>query len=155
MWIFQAHRPLTAAETALANESLRQFTDAWTVHGSPLNTSYEIRFNQFIILGADESNMPASGCSIDSSVRALKEIGQALNVDLFDRDQVAFNLKGQVRMIPVGKLKEKFSDGTLNADSLTFNNLITNKSELDERWLAAASDTWLKRYLAAGFVKVK
>lgn len=153
VWVFQANRPLTATEIALAEAGLRQFTEAWTVHGSPLNTSFDIRFGQFIILAADESDMSASGCSIDSSVRALKEIGEALKVDFFDRNQVAFNLGGEVRMIPVGKLKEKFSDGTLNGDTLAFNNLVNNISEFNARWLTPACNTWLKRYLSTAVIK--
>lgn len=155
VWIFQSNRRLAPGEIALVEARLRQFTDSWTVHGSTLNTSFVIEFGQFIILAADETDTAASGCSIDSSVRALKEIERTLDIDLFDRNQVAFKIEDNVQLIPVGKLKEKFSDGTLNGDSLTFNNLLNTKSALSEGWLAPASRTWLKRYLPGAFVKVK
>ena len=51
IWIFQANRPLSSEEMALAEASLRDFTEEWNVHGHPLNTSFTIEFGQFIILG--------------------------------------------------------------------------------------------------------
>jgi hypothetical protein len=155
IWIFQANRPFTTEERQLAEARLRQFTEDWAVHGSPLDTSFDIRYDQFIILAADESQMSASGCSIDSSVRVMKEIAEQLQIDLFDRTQVAFLIAGRVQLMPVGNLKEKFSDGTLNRDTLAFNNLISSKATFEESWLSPAANTWLSRYLPREFEKVK
>lgn len=155
VWIFQSNRPFGPDEMAFAEGNLRQFTDGWTVHGAPLNASFTIEHHQFIVLAADESHASASGCSIDSSVRALKEIEQSVGIDLFDRSHAAFMIGNKVQLIPVSKLKEKFGDGTLNSDSLTFNNLVNTKSALSESWLAPAASTWLKRYLPAELLKVK
>jgi hypothetical protein len=147
VWIFQANRPMTADELEVAKERLRQFTEGWAVHGVPMDTSFEIRHNQFIILAADESKASASGCSIDGSVRELKEIQHLLAIDLFERNKLAFVVGGQIRLIPVAELKEKFKDGTLNGDTLTLNNLVTSKGALDDSWITPVTNTWLKRYL--------
>ncbi|HEX8038157.1 MAG TPA: hypothetical protein VF490_03360 [Chryseosolibacter sp.] len=147
VWVFQASRPMAAKELEIAEHRLAVFTGEWAVHGTPLKTSFVIRYDQFIVLAADESDGTASGCSIDSSVRVLKEIGQSIGIDFFGRDQVAFKIGNKVQLIPLSQLKEKFSDGTLNGDSLTFNNLVDTKSAFDAHWLAPAADTWLKRYL--------
>ena len=155
IWIFQANRPLTAEERKFAEAGLRQFTEGWTVHGAPLDASFDIRYDQFIILAADESRMSASGCSIDSSVRVLKEIEGKLGIDLFDRNQVAFLIAGRVQLISLTNLKEKFRDGTLNQETLTFNNLTSSKVTFEESWLGPASNTWLRRYLGHELAKVK
>lgn len=155
VWIFQANRALTNNEVQIANERLRAFTDEWQVHGAPLDSSYSVRHNQFIVLAADESQQSASGCSIDSSVRVLKELQDILGVELFDRNQVAFLLNGSVTLIDRKDLKEKFSDGILNEETLTFNNLAGTKKELETSWLIAARDTWLRRYIPNALSKVK
>ncbi len=154
VWVFQASRPLTAPEMEAADAALRAFTDEWAVHGTPMETSYNIRHNRFIVLAADESRQAASGCSIDSSVRVLKEIEIRLDITLLDRNQVAFLRDDNVEAWPLNVLKEKFTGGILNEHTLTFNNLISTKAELEDRWLLPVSETWVKRYLPNALANV-
>jgi hypothetical protein len=155
IWIFQADRPFAASEMKVVEDSLRQFTAEWAAHGSPLKTSFTVKFNQFIILAADESHQSPSGCSIDSSVRVLKETEQRFDIQLFDRNQVAFKLGDRITLIPLRELKQKFKDGILNDRTLTFNNLVASKSELERAWLVPAGQTWLKRYMPNELENVK
>jgi hypothetical protein len=109
-----------------------------------METSFDIRYNHFIILAANDQ---ASGCSIDSSVRAIKEIGSAIGVDLFDRTQVAFKEKEEIVLLKLAELKQKFESGLWNEQTSTFNNLVDTKAALADNWVVAAGTTWLKRYL--------
>lgn len=154
IWIYQSNRPFSVGERRIVEDQLHQFSSEWSVHGMPLNTSYKVEYNQFIILGADEEHQNASGCSIDSSVRALKAIEEAVGVQLFDRNMVAFKRGEEVMTIPLKELKQKFTDGTLNEDSLTFNNLVSTRSAFDAQWLLPANQTWLKRYMPNPLAKV-
>jgi hypothetical protein len=155
IWIFQSNRPFTDKEIELLNSRLHSFTEQWNVHGMPLNTSYRIAYNQFIVLAADESEQTASGCSIDSSVRALKAVEQALGLSLFDRTRVVFkNAEGCVTL-PLSDVKENFLNGILKENTLTFNNLVKTKGELETEWLVPARDTWVRRYIPNPLVKVK
>lgn len=155
VWVFQSNRPFTSEELGMAEAKLHEFTQSWAVHGAPFNTSYRIAYNQFIILGADETQQNASGCSIDSSVRVLKELEQVFSLELFDRSRAAFWVNEAVMLVPLQDLKQKFQDGTLNHETLAFNNLVQTKKDLDESWLAPAGQTWLKRYISNPLAKVK
>jgi hypothetical protein len=112
-----------------------------------MRASFDLRFEQFIILAADEQANAASGCSIDDSVRTLKKLGAELNIDFFDRTQVAFKNNEEVITIPVASLKKKLEEKVWDSNSLMFNNLVDTKQELSENWLLPASSTWLRRYL--------
>src|SRR5918992_1402536 len=87
IWIFQANRRIARGELEVVKSNLREFTEEWAAHGSPLKTSFTIKFDQFIILAADETHESPSGCSIDGSVRVLKKLEQSLGIQLFDRNQ--------------------------------------------------------------------
>lgn len=152
-WIYQANRQLTDSEVIRASEQLHSMCNSWMVHGQPLKTSFEIRYHRFIILFADESESSTSGCSIDSSVRAVKSIGEMLGIDFFNRNLVAFLHTENVVIFELSALKENFRSGILHGDSLTFNNLVSSKSELDSSWIVPARDTYMKRYLPADAVK--
>ncbi len=147
IWIYQANKKLDSKSVAILSETLKTFTENWMVHGQPMHASFDIRFYRFVILAANEGINAASGCSIDSSVRTLKEVGHALQVDFFDRSEVAFKNVDDVLTLNISTLKNSLSNGDWNADTLMFQNLIAEKSQLDTAWLIPAKASWLKRYL--------
>lgn len=127
LWIYQAERELTVNEVTQAETYLHRFAEEWVAHALPLKTSFKILYNRFIILAADESFNDVSGCSIDSAVRAIKDLGSKLKVDFMGRDQVFFEKGDRIIGISVKELKEKYQAGVWNANSVTFNTLAAIK----------------------------
>lgn len=146
IWIYQSGRPFTPTEKAETTEILMSFAGEWVAHGQPLRASFRILYDRFIVLSVDEAFHAPSGCSIDDSVHAIKEIGAKTGIDFFDRSMVLFLSDNRVTEIPVKELKEKYAQGIWSAESLTFNTLAGTKKEL-AKWLVEARNTWLKRYI--------
>ena len=90
VWVYQSNRLLTADEQIQMKEELDAFVAQWAAHGTSLKASAEILYDSLIVLAVDESQEPASGCSIDSSVRFIKGLGQKYNFDAFDRNAIAY-----------------------------------------------------------------
>lgn len=149
IWVYQSSRKFTPEESEMIAAHLDSFTRGWAAHGQGLKTSFLIPYDHFIILAADESHYGASGCSIDSSVRAIKEIEQQLGLDLFDRNLVAFKDADAIRLVRLQDLKQKYMEGIWSEASLTFNNLVSEKGQLETSWVVPAGNTWLKRYVPA------
>lgn len=143
LWIYQSDRRLTAADQEVLRAGLQAFTAQWAVHGTQMETSFDIRHDRFVLLAANDQ---ASGCSIDSSVRTVKTLGDQLGIDFFNRTQTAFLVQGDVVLIGLAQLKDSHARGQWNADTLMFNNLIDTHGAL-RQWLVPAGNTWLKRYL--------
>lgn len=152
LWIYQANRDFNSDELKIISEAVRSFTDRWLVHGQPMHASFDVRWNRFIIIAADEEANAASGCSIDDSVRTLKSLAANLNVDFFDRTQVAFHDGDKVFTIPSAELKSAAKAGSWDANTPMFNNLVATKKELEQQWIVPAGNTWLKRYLTQASV---
>jgi len=146
IWIYQANKPLTPQEQAAIESKARDFVEQWTAHGKGLQGSATILHNQFLILGVDESGQHATGCSIDSSVHFVQALGQQLEVDFFDRAQIAFLINEQVQTFAMQSLKEAAAQEKITESTLVFNNVITQKSALNSQWLQPAGNTWVKRY---------
>lgn len=149
IWVYQSNRKFTEQEKAIITARLQLFTEKWAAHGHPLRSSYSVRYNQFVLLAADESHTGASGCSIDDAVRTIQEIGNQIGVDFFNRNLVAFKKNEEVQLIPLQELKQKYGEGVWNDTTLTFNNLIQTKHELESKWIILSANTWLRRYVPA------
>lgn len=154
LWIYQAERSFTDSEEKVISDLLKEFCSQWSAHGNPLETSFLVKYNQFIILSVNENTAGASGCSIDGSVRVLKELSQRLNNDLFNRTRVAFLNEGKVKLYPIKDLSALFELGNLTATSITFNNLVPDKATFDTKWETAVENTWLVKYLPKGTLSV-
>ncbi|MFD2200522.1 hypothetical protein [Shivajiella indica] len=147
IWIYQADRKFTTQELDWITERLKTFCNQWNTHGTLMPTSFTIKFGQVIILAVDESQLGASGCSIDSSVRTLREIEQQLGVNLLDQGKVGY-LKSDdlLEVSPFLGIKSKVTEGTLRAETIVLNPVINKKSELDNNWLIHAKESWLNKY---------
>lgn len=147
VWLYQSDRDLTAEEQNYILEQTEKFLNTWVAHGTNLNSSVKIFYKRFLVILVDEKFASVSGCSIDSSVRFVKALETELNVNFFDRTKVAFLDDGNVFLESLNKIKNRISEGIISGDTLTFNNLIKNKAELEESWMVPASETWLSKYL--------
>jgi hypothetical protein len=149
IWIYQSDRKFTREEKTIINSQLQLFTEGWAAHGNPLKTSFDIRYDQFVMLAADESYAGASGCSIDDSVRTVQAIAKQIGVDLFNRNLVAFMPEKDVKMVPLTALKQAYLQGLWNESTPVFNNVIQTRKEVEQNWLVPAGTTWVKRYMSS------
>lgn len=88
VWLYLANRPMDDTELNFANEKLELFLSSWAAHSKKLHCNGTILFGQYLILSVNEDLENASGCSIDSSVRFVKALGQELDIDFFNRMNV-------------------------------------------------------------------
>lgn len=148
VWIYQSSRPFSDKENTEINEQLYQFYVQWQVHGAPLKGWAQLIFNRFVVFIADETNVPISGCSIDSSVRIVKSIERQYDVKLFDRMSITFLVKNKPEVLPLNQVQYALDKGYINENTLLFNNLVATKKEMLENWLQPLNKSWLAQQLA-------
>ena len=152
VWIYQASRLFAMSEALEIEDLLKEFTNQWQSHGTPVKGAGYLFFGQFIILMADERATGVSGCSTDSSVRLIKDIEQRFAVNMFERTTLAFAIKDKsdnyrIQLLPLTQLQYAVDNGFINGDTLYFNNLVQTKEELEKEWIVPAKDSWLgKRF---------
>ena len=84
-----------------------------------------------------------SGCSTDSSIRVMKGIENRFNVQLFDRQLLAFFIKEKVQLLPLSQLAFAVSNGFIQPETMYFNNTVQTKTELENNWIIPVKDSWL------------
>ena len=106
LWVYQSDRSFTEAESKSISQKLEAFVFGWNAHGASLKADFMLVNNQFIVLGVDEKMASASGCSIDSSVKIIKEIGKEFSIDFFNRLKLVVEKDSEMKMIAFSDLGE-------------------------------------------------
>jgi hypothetical protein len=143
VWIYQSNRMFSLSEALEIEEQLTKFCEGWNSHGAPVKGYGNLFFGQFLVLVADETVTGVSGCSTDSSVRFVKEIGEQFGVDFFNRTHLAFQVKDKIEVIPMAQLNYAAEHGFIDADTIYFNNTVGTLSQLENNWLVPVKDSWL------------
>ena len=146
VWIYQADQRLSEKDIEFILAKATIFCDQWAAHNVPLKSSFNILHNKFLILAVDEGQNAASGCSIDSSVHFVQTVEKQLNLNFFDRTQVAFLIDDNVYTTDLQSIKDDIESGTIAADTMTFNMQAENVAEFQENWLVPAGESWMKKY---------
>ncbi len=106
VWVYQSNRIFTETEQEIINVKLADFVKGWNNHGTNLTASAFVVEPSFVVLAVNEADINASGCSIDSSVRFIKQIGQELKIDFFNRLKVLIEKEGEYKYIMLHDLAE-------------------------------------------------
>lgn len=146
IWVYQSDRPFSVSENDWIQSLLTSFCEGWNTHGQGMPTSFDILYDQFIILAVNQNDLGASGCSIDSSVRIIRTIEQKIGVNLLDSGKISFLSKEKVAVNNITQVRESISKGVLHPDTAIFNPVINTKSDLAEKWIIPAKESWLKRF---------
>jgi hypothetical protein len=145
VWIYQGSRLFVNGEVQQVTGLLQHFSNNWQSHGTPVKGFGGLLFNQFIVLMADETATGVSGCSTDSSVRLMKELEQRFNVQLFDRQALAFLINDAIQLVPLSQVQSALDTGLISAHTIYFNNLVQTKEELMNQWMIPLKESWLSK----------
>ena len=142
VWVYQSDKILNDADVIQLQATLDNFTIGWTAHNNQLKAKAEIRYNRFIILVVDESQAGATGCSIDKSVRFMKDIEQHFGINLFDRFNLAYRSGEEILSVPRHTFEELIGNKNIDKNTIVFNNMVQNLSELETKWEVPFKDSW-------------
>ena len=149
VWVYQANRQLTADEASAIDIKANAFVQSWSSHSRKVDSFVTILYNRFIIIAANQEQFQVSGCGIDSSVKLIKEIGAAYNIDFFDRFNIAYKEGDMVVSASNRTAFEKLiAEGNVNDNTIVFNNLVTTLAELNDNWEIPMKNSWHAKVFA-------
>lgn len=147
IWIYQANREFTENEIQEVSKKAEDFIETWKRHGEDLKASYEIKYQQFLVLGVDESFNDVSGCSIDSSVRFIKTTEQSFGIDLMNKLNIAFKIGENINTVSLSAFQQFVKEDRIDGDTIVFNNMVQSKADYDTKWEVPASQSWHQRFI--------
>ena len=142
VWVYQSNRSLEENEEKVLSQVMTSFVSQWKAHGTDLAAGFEIRDHRWLILAVDESQQNATGCSIDSSVHLIKEAGEKLGVDFFDRQLIIYEQEGRRKEDRMHDFWAKRKAGVVNDETVVFNTLAKDLGELRSKWETSFAGSW-------------
>lgn len=142
VWVYQSNRSLEENEEKVLSQVMTSFVSQWKAHGTDLAAGFEIRDHRWLILAVDESQQNATGCSIDSSVHLIKEAGEKLGVDFFDRQLIIYEQEGRRKEDRMHDFWAKRKAGVVNDETVVFNTLAKDLGELRSKWATSFAESW-------------
>ena len=147
IWIYQSNRSFTQDELDELKVRLADFLEEWTAHGTSLKASFQLPYGRFLVIGLDQSQAEASGCSIDASVHFIQELQKRYDVDLLDRMNVTFKQGKHLAYKDLKEFKKLVKNKGVSRNTIVFNNLVNTKSEYEDHWEVPLEDSWHARFL--------
>lgn len=147
VWVYLSNRMFTEDELVEMDILLKNFIEQWTAHKQELKASFTVYGNCAVILSVDQSLNDASGCSIDSSVREIRDLESKFNVELFNRNLVAFNKQGKFEIVEMEKFRELLSQNTIDENTIVLNTLIETKGDVELDFAIPLHSSWHKQLI--------
>lgn len=149
LWVFQSDKIISPSNQKILINEISPFLTDWSSHGAEIKSSFEIRYDLFLIISVDEEINSASGCSIDKLTNFIIRISNEIGVDFFNRLNVAYKSDFEkINLTSLSDFKTLISEGKINEESIVFNNLIKTKKDYIEQWEVQLKNSWHKTLLA-------
>jgi len=143
VWFFGANRILTPTEIDSLKADLTHFVAEWKAHGAPISAGFEILHESIVIIAADETQAPPSGCSIDKAFGLLKDSG----IDFFQRQLVWRAFCNTSEIYTINQIKEAIESGEFNSEMLVVDSMVSNLDQVRNAFYIPLSSSWVGKKL--------
>ena len=147
LWVFPSSRKFYPQEIAEITEQLEEFLTNWSQNGQSFNCSYQLKYDRFIIITVDDSNLNLSLEAHDSLVTFILGLETKLDVILLDKINVCYKQGEFVQYKDLKEFKQLIKNKGVSEKTIVFDNMITTKEELENNWEISITDSWLGRLL--------
>ena len=147
VWIYQSDREFLESEVVKISDKVEEFIEDWLGHGDQIKASFLIKYNQFIIIAADQHYNDVSGCSIDSSVKFIKDLENEFQLDLTNKLNISFKHRDSINIVSMADFQKYAQEQKITSNTVVFNNMVTTKEDLIMNWEVTAENSWHKRFL--------
>ena len=140
VWVYYSARSFAQNQEAIL-EQINQYTQNWSSHGSKVPAAGFLLNHNIILLIADTSLCEVSGCSTDSSVRFITQLGKQYQLDFFDRTLVLLLIHNEIVVTNIQSLKN------YPTDTLVFNPFFANLQEWRRQFTQSLKESKFERLL--------
>ena len=135
VWIFQSETEINKNLEDLIKKELTEFLEKWVSHGIDIISSFEIKYETFIVIAVSDS-INISGC-----------LENKYNLSLMNKNVIKFKNGSTISSMNISDFKSKCEKINNNEELIVFNNLVNSIADYRNKWEIDIRLSWHKRYL--------
>jgi hypothetical protein len=143
VWVFQSAKHLNEEQAGQLDQILTSFCEAWQSHGKSLVAGFKLVHKTVLVVGVNEDNKEASGCSIDKLFQLLQQWQSGQGLDFFDRKMVAVVEGETIAIVESKELKRQLKEEKISGKELIINTLVKTKEQFDQSFIQPLAASWL------------
>lgn len=144
VWCFGASDTLPDDTIDELRSSMSGFIERWTAHRAALRAGCDWLHDRFLIVAVDESQVGASGCSIDALTSEIRRLEGMAGVSLLDAAPVWYRGdEGEIRCVSRSEFRRLAGEGRVGPDTVVF-DLTTDRLDAVRTgaWEVEAGRSW-------------
>lgn len=144
VWCFGASSRPSDEAVALLRESMAAFLSEWTAHRARLHAAFEWLHDRFLVVAVDETNVGASGCSIDALTGQIRRLEELTGVTLLDSAPVWYrDADGEIRQVGRADFREMADRGAIGPETPVFDLTVETLEDVRAgAWEVEAGRSW-------------
>jgi len=146
LWVFPSSRKFYPQEIADLKESLENFLVDWGKSQEILKTSYDLRYNRFILIVVDPVESSLSLATHDALISFIQQLESTYDVILLDKINVCYKQGEFVQYKDLVAFKKLIKSRAVSSKTIVFDNMIQIKKDLENDWKINIIDSWLGRF---------
>lgn len=143
IWFFTASRFLLDQEEQKALQQINEFLQGWKSHGASMQAIAGVSSRRILWVALDEEISKASGCGIDGLTRQVRQIGESLELDFFDRQAVIFQRRGSdPESLRLHEFWAHCKAGNMEEEVVVADTTLKTLGEFDSGFFRPWKQTW-------------
>ena len=149
IWIFGSDKAVTGEAAQRLLGEVDRFLENWRAHGAPLRSGRLWKDNRFLVVGVDQSDANASGCSIDGLFRSLQALEREIGARLVGGGRVYYrDHSGVAQSADRSELDGLVASGAVGPNTVVFDTSLTDLGEWRAKFEQPARKTWVAQLLS-------
>ena len=147
LWVFPSSRKFYPQEIEGLKNAIEKFLKNWKNGQETLKVSYELRYNRFILIAVDNSEITLSLESHDALISLIQQLEDNYQVLLLDKINVCYKQGEFVQYKDLKEFKKLIKSRGVSSKTIVFDNMIGLKKDLEFDWEINIMDSWLGRFI--------
>jgi hypothetical protein len=146
LWIFPASRKFYPQEISELKQSIEEFLNNWNSKTKALKSAYQLKYNRFIIITVDDSEIKLSLEAHDALSEFIQSLEKKYELVLLDKINVCYKQGEFVQYKDLIAFKKMIKSKGVSQKTIVFNNMITSKEALENDWEINIMDSYLSHF---------
>ena len=148
LWIFHGDQKLGEEQKEIINTKLGKFVEKWMSEGKTMYANFEIIYDQFIIIYAENPDNYISGCAKDALHGFIQLLEKKTGVSFMDRTLIFYrDNKNEIQAVKRPQFMSAAKAGSVSPETTVFDTTVHSVGDyLNSKWELQAKDTWHSRF---------